>query len=144
MAGPRHKATHGVDSNLYVDGVYVGMVQNANFNRVFQKVAVVQAGSSRDVEHVFGGVKFTLSIGFIKLITKTLMEQGLLPPDTEEALLELEGKTFEFRRVKDDRLIIRAEEVTVSNDNLQFSRDTVWGHNVNFDATWFKYPKAGT
>ncbi len=39
----------------------------------------------------------------------------------------------------DDELIIKAEGVTPSNDALQFSRDSIWGHNVNFDATWF-YP----
>lgn len=142
MAGPIHKTTHGVNSRLYVNGVFVGMVQNANFNRVFQKIAVNEAGRARTLEHVFGGVVCTLSIGFLELITKTLQEQGVLLLDDEEALLEAEGKTFEFRTVKNDRLIVRAEEVTVSNDNLQFSRDTLWGHNVNLDATWFRSPRS--
>ena len=139
---PTHRATHGVNSRLYVNGIYVGMVQNANFNRVFQKIAVNESGRSRTREHVYGGVVCTISIAFVMLRTKALQESGLLPAETEEALLNFEAKTVEFRTVDTDELIYRAEEVSVSNDSLQFSRDTVWGQNVNFDATWFVGPAA--
>lgn len=137
---PTHRATHGVNSRLYVNGIYVGMVQNASFNRVFQKIAVNESGTPRTREHVYGGVVCTVSMGFVELRTKQLQESGLLPAETPEALLNFEAKTVEFRTVDTDELIYRAEEVSVSNDNLQFTRDTVWGRNVNFDATWFTSP----
>lgn len=143
MARPTHRSTGGINSRLYWNGVFVGLVQNANFNRVFNKIAINELGTPRTREHVFNGVVCTLSIGFMELITKTLQEQGLLPLDiTEEDLIDFPSGVCEFRTVKGDRLIIRAEDVTVSNDNMTIQRDTAWGHNVNFDATWFRWPRA--
>ena len=145
MANPRDRATGGVNSKLFVNGVHVGMVQNANFNRVIQKIAINETGTPRTREHVPNGVVCTLSIGFIYLFRNTLEAQGLLYPtnsDDADALLNFEAiQTLDFRTIADD-LIIRAEDVTPSNDSLQFTRDTVYGHNVNFDACWFRTPAA--
>lgn len=142
MPRPKHRATGGINSRLYWNGVFIGMVQNANFNRIFKKIAVDEAGRARTREHVFNGVVCNLTIGLIELITNTLQTQGLLPLDIdEEDLIDFEGGTLEFRTVKRDLLIVRAEDVTVSSDSLNFSRDTVWAHNCTFDATWFRSPR---
>lgn len=138
MSNPFDRAVGGVNSRLYVDGVYVGLVQNANFNRVFQKVAVNEVGSHRTREHVVNGVVCTISIGWVFIQRSSLEAQGVLYPTNEDEIRGFLAKTYEFRTL-DDELIIKAEGVTPSNDALQFSRDSIWGHNVNFDATWF-YP----
>lgn len=144
MANPRDRATGGVNSKLFVNGVFVGLVQNANFNRVIQKIAINECGSPRTREHVPNGVVCTLSIGYMLLIRRTLESQGLLYPtnsDDADALLNFEAVNLEFRTLADE-LIIRAEDVTPSNDSMQFTRDTVWGHNINFDACWFRVPRS--
>lgn len=137
---PTHRATHGVNSRMFCNGVYVGMVQNGSFSEVFQKVAVNEAGTPRTREHVYGGVVCTFQLGLVLLRTKSLREAGLVPRKTPDGLTSFTAPTVEFRTVDTDELIIRAEEASVSGDVRNFTRDTVWAKNLNFDATWFVEP----
>lgn len=138
MPNPLDRATGGGNTRLFANGTYVGMVQNANYQRIFEKIAVVEAGRLRVREHVLNGVRCSLSVGYIHLIRRPLEDFGLFyPEDDETAMLDFNPVPLEFRTLKDE-LIIKAEGCSPSNDTFQFSREGVWGRNVSFDATWIR------
>lgn len=141
MANPTDRSIGGTNSRLYVDGVYVGMVQNATFSHQVNKVAINEAGSPRTREHIPNGVVCSINIGFVVLKTRSLESMGLLYPTDEGQMVDFEQKTLEFRTNKDE-LIVKAEGCTPSSNQLTFTRDTIWGRNVTFDATWFYPPES--